>query len=76
MRELNQDNHASIENVIERGLPIIWLIPGHCRLIIGIHPTEETIVYSDSWGPEHAYKTMPYRDFIALNRHMYVLEPQ
>jgi hypothetical protein len=76
MKELDRVEAGAIESVIDKGLPIVWLIPGHCRLIIGINPGDNTIVYSDSWGPEHAYKTMPYRDFLSLNQYMYVLEPQ
>ncbi|MBC2595077.1 C39 family peptidase [Ruficoccus amylovorans] len=75
VKELGSNEPASIRSVIEQGLPIVWLVPGHCRLIIGIHPDTREIVFSDSWGPDHAYKTMPYDEFLSLNRHMYVLEP-
>lgn len=76
MKELRDTDRESIFTVIERGLPIIWLVPGHARLLIGINPDEDTIVFSDSWGPDFAFQTMPYDKFIELNEGMYILEPQ
>ncbi|QYY37097.1 C39 family peptidase [Ruficoccus sp. ZRK36] len=76
LKEIEREDIVVIHSIIDKGLPIIWLIPGHCRLIIGIHPEEGTVVYSDSWGPDHAFKTMPYSDYLSLNRYMFVLDPK
>lgn len=39
-----------IFNYLEKGIPLVWIIPGHCRLIFGINKKEKYILYSDSWG--------------------------
>lgn len=76
LREVKNAGLSSIHQVIEGGVPIIWLVPGHLRLVIGVHPQEQQIVYSDSWGPGHDFKTLSYQDFSRLNRGMWVLEPR
>lgn len=60
--------------VIQKGIPIYWLIPGHARLLIGVHPGGG-VVYTDSWGPGHEFKTMTWTDFRNLNREMWILAP-
>lgn len=75
MDELDTRRRNEILEVIESGLPIIWLVPGHMRLLIGVHPDGD-VVYSDSWGPGHEFKTMGWNKFTNLNEAMYVLRPQ
>ncbi len=41
---------SRVERYVSRGYPLIWLIPSHCRLIIGVNPKTKEILYSDSWG--------------------------
>ncbi len=76
LRQLRNARKETVTDVIERGMPIFWLVPGHARLIIGIHPDTSEIVYSDSWGPFHAFKTMTWEDFFNINREMWILEPK
>lgn len=76
LRELSNDRPATIRQAIESGLPIVWLIPGHMRLLIGICEQDREIVYSDSWGPGHEFKTMSFAEFSRENRGMWVLEPR
>ncbi len=41
---------SRVERYVSRGYPLIWLVPSHCRLIIGVNPKTREILYSDSWG--------------------------
>lgn len=58
---------------IERGIPLYWLIPGHARLINGVHP-EGGIIYSDSWGYGHEFKKMTWSEFKNLNDLVFAIE--
>ncbi len=75
LKELREANYYTVKQKIDQGIPIVWLIPGHARLIIGYHPESSDIVYSDSWGPKYAFQTMTYEECLNLNRGMYILEP-
>jgi hypothetical protein len=72
---LQQDDHyEAIRLSIDSDQPIIWMVPGHMRLIIGYHPRTREIVYSDSWGSGHEFKTMDWNDYMKYNEQMWVLE--
>lgn len=53
---------------IDAGIPILWGIPGHMRLIIGYNDAKGLIYYSDTWGAGHEKKKMS-----ALNAYMITL---
>ncbi len=55
---------------IDAGIPVLWAIPGHMRLIIGYNAQENLIYYSDTWGAGHEKKAMPnlYAYMITLYR--------
>lgn len=53
---------------IDSGLPVLWGIPGHMRLIIGYNEQKGLIYYSDTWGAGHEKKKMS-----ALNAYMITL---
>lgn len=53
---------------IDSGIPVLWGIPGHMRLIIGYNDAKGLIYYSDSWGAGHEKKKMS-----ALNAYMITL---
>lgn len=76
LREVSKEHPDAISEHIEVGIPIIWLVPGHMRLLIGLHPETNEIVYSDSWGMEHRYKTASWDYFVNMNEEMWVLEPR
>lgn len=76
LRQIKKERPEAILPIIEQGIPIIWLIPGHARLLIGLHPENNEIVYSDSWGMEHAYKTQSWDYFVNANREMWILTPR
>lgn len=53
---------------IDEGIPVLWGIPGHMRLIIGYNEERGLIYYSDSWGAGHEKKKMS-----SLNAYMITL---
>ncbi|MGF1482945.1 MAG: C39 family peptidase [Opitutales bacterium] len=63
-----------IQEAIERGQPVIWGIPGHLRLIIGIHPETRELVYSDTWGRGHEYKALSWNEGRRLTFGMWTLD--
>ena len=81
-----------IQNYITQGVPLFWACIvgkypenpdlgrngafGHIRLIIGMNPRQNEIIYSDSWGPAHALKRMPMEDAWAMTFGMTVLKPR
>lgn len=77
-----------IKKSIDGGSPVIWLVMvgiyqeeiplpqtrgGHARLIIGYNLKNKTIIYTDSWGAEHARKTMPAADAIGMTMGRYII---
>lgn len=76
LREIRDATPSAIRSIIEQGVPIIWFIPGHARLLIGINPQTNEIVFSDSWGPEYQYLVGPWDYFMRHNEQMWVLSPR
>lgn len=76
MTELKKARPEEISGIIEQGIPILWFIPGHARLLIGIHPENNEIVFSDSWGPQFQYQTATWDYFANINQEMWYLEPR
>jgi len=64
----------SIKKYIDRGIPLVWLIPDHLRLIIGYNKEKKEIIYSDTWGYWHKYKKMPNKEANRITKKIYVLE--
>ncbi|MBR2642664.1 MAG: C39 family peptidase [Lentisphaeria bacterium] len=65
-----------VEAAIRQGLPILWEIPGHIRLIVGMDPGKDQIFYSDSWGSGHELKKMPFQEAFILTHRIFVLIPR
>ena len=80
-----------IEEYIGKGVPLIWGVQlglvderpelpqaagGHMRLIIGCNPRTREILYSDSWGSEHALKRMSLDDAWTITTGLYVMLPR
>ena len=76
LSEIKKERPETIREAIEQGIPIIWFVPGHARLLIGIHPETHAIVFSDSWGAEFQYQTASWDNFINWNREMWILMPR
>ncbi|NQY32810.1 MAG: hypothetical protein HRT56_06530, partial [Coraliomargarita sp.] len=65
----------SLRALTEKGVPMIWFVPGHARLLIGMHPEKNEIVFSDTWGPEYQYQTGDWDYFSNFHREMWTLLP-
>lgn len=78
-----------VADTIEKGVPLMWSVQlglykegdlpqsfgGHMRLIIGYNLKTSEILYSDSWGAEHAFKRMPMDNACSMTTGLYYLEP-
>lgn len=74
---------------IDRGVPLLWgvylgIFPeqglpqsggGHMRLIIGYNTKTREIVFSDSWGADHAVKKMPLENAWTITSSLGAIEP-
>ena len=49
---------------------------GHMRLIIGYNQKTGMIIYSDSWGVNHAVKHMPEQQAWAMTKGLIILKPR
>jgi hypothetical protein len=82
----------NIKTYTEQGVPLLWSclvgmypeepelgqpgIFGHVRLIIGYNEKNNTLLYSDSWGPRHALKRLPFDQAWAMTKGLIVLKPR
>jgi len=79
-----------VKDTIDRGVPLLWSVflgmvkeekitpqmrGGHMRLIIGYNEKEKQIVYTDSWGAEHAFKKMSFEDAWVISDGLFSLDP-
>lgn len=79
----------TVQEVIEKGVPVMWSVQlgmfkegdlpqsggGHMRLIIGFNTQTSEVLFSDSWGAEHALKRMPMDEAFTITTGMYYIEP-
>lgn len=65
-----------VRAAIDRGLPILWMIPGHIRLIVGVDTKRDLVLYSDSWGAAHERSEMPFIDAFGMTVRLLVLDPR
>ena len=77
---------------VDQGVPLLWsclvgMYPeepplgqegafGHVRLIIGYNAKNHEVLYSDSWGPQHALKRLPVDKAWAMTKGLIVLKPR
>ncbi len=82
----------NVRGYVDQGVPLLWsclvgLYPeepplgqegafGHVRLIIGYNTKTGDILYSDSWGPNHALKRLPLDKAWAMTKGLIVLKPR
>lgn len=76
LQELRNATPSAIGSIVRQGVPIIWFVPGHARLLIGIHLEKNEIVFSDSWGSEYQYQVGSWDYFMQNNEQMWVLSPR
>ena len=66
---------AIVKANIDNGIPILWLIPEHARIINGYNAQTNSILYTDSWGAGFEVRSMPYAEAAALTEYMFVFVP-
>ncbi len=86
-----KDFHSMIRKNIDAGIPLLWslevgLFPeepplqeqsggGHMRMIIGYNSMSGRIIFSDSWGAGHEFKTMDAEDSYRATRGLFMMKP-
>jgi len=81
-----------VKNYTSDGVPVLWAcmigkfpeVPplhpgtfgGHMRLIIGYNEKTDELIYTDTWGPGHEFKRMPFEDAWAVTTSLHVLKPR
>ena len=76
---------------IEKGIPLLWSMQlgikpetpkinpqtsgGHMRIIHGYNKVKNEIVFTDSWGAGHNFKTMDADDAYDVTQGLYVMTP-
>lgn len=85
------DFFKMIYDNIEDGIPLLWALivgeydetpplqeqtsGGHMRLIIGFNKETNRIIFSDSWGAGHEFKTMDATDALNATSGLFLLKP-
>lgn len=85
------DFHSMISKNIDAGIPLLWslevgLFPeepplreqsggGHMRMIIGYNTKTGRIIFSDSWGAGHEFKTMAAEDAYKATHGLFMMKP-
>lgn len=83
--------YKEIRSAIDQGIPLLWslqvgrfeetpnLLPqtsgGHMRTIIGYNDKTEQLIFSDSWGAGHEFKTMDMSDAYRATYGLFLLKP-
>ncbi len=81
----------SIQSLIDEGIPLLWSLElgkypeepnlnpqtsgGHMRIIIGYNSKTERIIFTDSWGAGHEFKTMKAGDVYLATKGLFALKP-
>ena len=76
---------------IEDGIPLLWAMElgikpeepetnlqasgGHMRMIHGYNKKKKQIIFTDSWGAGHEFKTMDADDAFEVTRGLYIMTP-
>ena len=85
------DFAKDVKDSIDEGVPLLWalelgLFPetpnltpqtggGHMRTIIGYNDAEQLVVFSDSWGAGHEFKTMSFEHAYKATTGLFRLKP-
>lgn len=83
--------HKTIQSHIDKGIPLLWSLElgvkpetpnlnpqtagGHMRIITGYNKKDNKIIFSDSWGKGHHFKTMDADDFNVVTKGLFSLTP-
>lgn len=85
------DFEKMIRDSIDDGIPLLWGLVvgqfeedppltiqtegGHMRMIIGYNDDEKKLIFSDSWGAGHEFKTMNTDDAYRATHGLFLLKP-
>lgn len=85
------DFYKMISKWIGEGIPLLWALEvgrfpeepplleqtagGHMRMIIGYNHETDRIIFSDSWGAGHEFKTMNASDAYRATSGLFLLKP-
>lgn len=80
-----------IYDSIDDGIPLLWSLElgrfeetpplseqtsgGHMRMIIGYNKEKDRIIFSDSWGAGHEFKTIAANDALQATSGLFVMKP-
>ena len=86
-----RDFQKHVRRYIGYGIPLLWSLTlgvypeepaislqgtgGHMRMIIGYNDKDNRIIFSDSWGAGHEFKTMDAHDAFRATEGLYLLKP-
>lgn len=65
----------TVRHWTEKGIPLVWLVPGHMRLLIGCNEATGEVVYSDSWGEGHEYTRMSAPQALMMTQACFAVYP-
>ena len=81
----------NIDAIIDDGIPLLWSLElgrfpeepdlkpqtsgGHMRIIIGYNESTGRLIFSDSWGAGHEFKTIKASDAYAASQGLFALKP-
>lgn len=70
LRKLDRKQNLGVfvKDSIDKGLPVLWLIPDHARIINGYDARTQSILYTDSWGGGFEVRSMPYAEAVELTQ--------
>ena len=87
----DRDFQRTIRKSIDDGIPLLWALElgkyeedpstaqqtggGHMRMIIGYNDKTNRIIFSDSWGAGHEFKTMDADDVYRATDGLFLLKP-
>lgn len=86
-----EDFHKIIRKSIDEGIPLLWALEvgrfdedpplsiqtsgGHMRMIIGYNDRKNRLIFSDSWGAGHEFKTMDADEAYQATSGLFLLKP-
>lgn len=65
----------TVRHWTEKGIPLVWLVPGHVRLLIGCDDATGDVFYSDSWGAGHERTRMPAAEALMITEACFAVYP-
>ena len=51
-----------ITESVGRGIPLLWVVPGHMRIINGYDSQKNEVIFTDSSGPGFEHRRMSLQD--------------